>query len=255
MGLQETRDLLDLAADYIDFIKLAFGTSALYDEQLLRQKIDLIQSYGVEVYPGGTFLEIAAIQGRVSEFMDYARKLGFNVLEVSDGTIPMSADYRKDLIQYAHDLGFLIISEVGKKHPADRVPGSNIRQQIEADLDSGVYKVIIEGRESGKGVVIFHEDGSIDEDELEVLVERLPDPNVLIWEAPQKEQQQDLLVRFGPNVNLGNIPPHEIIALEALRVGLRGDTLRTALLTHPERFRAPSSLGISDLRPGDEKRS
>ena len=252
MGLQETEDLLRLSADYIDFIKLAFGTSALYEEKLLREKIRLIQDFGIEVYPGGTFLEVAAVQGRVGEFMLHAKRLGFHVLEVSDGTIPMSADFRRELIQHAHDLGFLVISEVGKKHPADRVPGSNIRQQIEADLDSGVYKVIIEGRESGKGVVIFQEDGSIDEDELELLVERLPDPDVLIWEAPLKEQQQDLLVRFGPNVNLGNIPPHEIIALEALRVGLRGDTLRTALLTHPERFRPPLSLDLSDSKPGDE---
>jgi phosphosulfolactate synthase len=120
---------------------------------------------------------------------------------------------------------------VGKKHPADRVPHSHIRQQLLSDLDHGAWKVIVEGRESGKGVVIYRDDGSIDESEMENLAQTVDDPGRLIWEAPLKGQQQDLILRFGTNVNLGNIQPEEALALEALRVGLRGDTLRAAILS------------------------
>ncbi len=236
LGLAQTEDLLRLAADYVDFIKLAFGTSAFYDRDLLREKVRVAASYGVHVYPGGTFLELAYSQGKMDEFLREAADLGFRCLEVSDGTIPMTLEQRRYLITAVREAGFLCLTEVGKKHPADRVPTSNIRQIIEHDLAEGAFKVIIEGRESGKGVVIFRPDGSIDEDELEVLTRDLRAVENLIWEAPLKEQQQDLILRFGPNVNLGNVPPQDILAVEALRVGLRGDTLRAALLSNPERF-------------------
>ncbi len=236
LGLAQTRDLLELGAEYIDFIKLAFGTSAFYARDLLREKVRLAASYGGTMYPGGTFLEVALAQGRFKEFLQEAESVGMTCVEVSDGTIPMGPELRRRVIREMLAAGFRVLSEVGKKHPADRVPTSNIREQIESDLELGVYKVIVEGRESGKGVVIYREDGSIDEDELEQLVRRLKDTSVLIWEAPLKDQQQDLILRFGPNVNLGNVQPGDVLALEALRVGLRGDTLRAALLSNPERF-------------------
>ncbi|MGZ6525408.1 MAG: phosphosulfolactate synthase, partial [Tumebacillaceae bacterium] len=100
---------------------------------------------------------------------------------------------------------------------------------ITGDLQAGAFKVIIEGRESGKGVGLFQEDGSIRRDEFDALVERIEQPEQLIWEAPLKSQQEELIRTFGPNVNFGNINPREIIALEALRVGLRSDTLRYTL--------------------------
>ncbi len=236
LGLLQSRDLLELAGSHIDFIKLAFGTSAFYSRELLKEKVRLGEAYGVAVYPGGTFLEVAIAQGRIKEFLREAQTLGFAFLEVSDGTIPMPPRLRRQVIREVMAAGFRVLSEVGKKHPADRVPCTNIREMIESDLELGVYKVIVEGRESGKGVVIYRDDGSIDEDELEQLVRKLPDPSALIWEAPLKEQQQDLVLRFGPNVNLGNVQPGEVLALEALRVGLRGDTLRAVLLSNPDRF-------------------
>lgn len=236
LGLMQTRDLLDVAGCYIDFIKLAFGTSAFYGRDLLREKVRLGQEHGVQVYPGGTFLEVALAQGRLKEFIREALDLGLTLLEVSDGTIPMSLSLRRRVIREVQAAGFRVISEVGKKHPADRVPGSNIKELIVADLAAGVYKVIVEGRESGKGVVIYREDGSIDEDELEQVAGSVSDPGMLIWEAPLKEQQQDLILCFGLNVNLGNVQPGDTLALEALRLGLRGDTLRAALLSNPGRF-------------------
>ncbi len=169
------------------------------------------------------------VQNRGRDFLRRAYDLGFRHIEISDGTIQMSARTRNRLIELAQQMGMRVLTEVGKKHPADRVPRSNLREQIAADLGHGAWKVIVEGRESGKGVVIYRDDGSIDEDELEGLA-TAADPGHLIWEAPMKAQQQDLILRFGPNVNLGNIEPQDALSVESLRVGLRGDTLRAAIL-------------------------
>lgn len=234
MGLESTRSLLNVAASYIDYIKLAFGTSVLYEPDLLKAKIRLIKQFGVEVYPGGTLLEIAMVQNRLDVFVQRAEEMGFTCLEVSDGTVSMAPQYRSRLISELVRRGFQVISEVGKKHPADRLPNMRLREQIMEDLEAGAYKVIVEGRESGKGVVIYNADGSIDQSELEFLVESVPDPSLLIWEAPLRNQQQDLIMFFGPAVNLGNIYPEDVLSVEALRVGLRGDTLRSALLARPE---------------------
>lgn len=178
-----------------------------------------------------TILEVAVVQGRAAEFIQRTRELGFHCLEISDGTIQMSARTRYRLLDLAQKAGLRVITEVGKKHPADRVPRSNIREQISADLSHGAWRVIVEGRESGKGVVIYREDGSIDDDEMEGIVSACSQPDRLIWEAPLKSQQQDLILRFGVNVNLGNIHPEEVLSVESLRAGLRGDTLRAAILS------------------------
>lgn len=227
IGLATTRDLMELAADYIDHLKLTFGTSALYHKRLLRQKIDLVKSYGVHIFPGGTFLELALLQKRLVEYLDYARELGFTGIEVSDGTIPIDLKTRDAIIRMARAYGFeLVVSEVGKKDPRDTVPGMKLWEQVARDLESGSDLVIVEGRESGEGVVIYDERGNILESELEEMVTHLEDPTRVLWEAPKKRQQLELIIRFGVNVNLGNVQPEDILALEALRVGLRGDTLR-----------------------------
>lgn len=229
LGLTETRELLDLAADYIDFIKLGFGTSAFYSQQLLEQKIRLVTSYDVDIFPGGTFLEVAVLQGKLQVFLKTAKELGFTAVEVSDGTINMPQCIRTAAIKRAIDSGFKVLAEVGKKDPRDMLETERICEQIEQDLQDGAYKVIVEGRESGKGVVIYDQKGAIRQEELERLLTSIKDPGKILWEAPLKSQQQALITSFGPNVNLGNIQPSEILALEALRVGLRGDTLRDCL--------------------------
>lgn len=229
LGLTETRELLEMAADYIDFIKLGFGTSALYAGNILREKIKLVKSYGVDIYPGGTFFEVAVSQGKLDAYLHKSKELGYTFIEVSDGTIEMSPELRAECIARAQKLGFKVISEVGKKDARDSVASTQIHKQIRADLEQGVYKVIVEGRESGKGVVIYDEHGLIKEQELEEMLKIIPDLDCILWEAPLKNQQQELIMRFGPNVNLGNVAPGDILAVEALRVGLRGDTLRAAL--------------------------
>ena len=229
LGLNETRDLLELAGDYIDMIKLTFGTSALYPEAVLREKIKLIRSFGVEVYPGGTLFEIALWQNKLESYLDYAADLGFTGIEISDGTITLSTKEWRRAIQSAKTYGFKVVTEVGKKNGTP-IPIFRMQQIIADDLEYGADQVIVEGRESGKAVGIFDENGTVKEAEMEALVHGLPNPeSVLIWEAPLKGQQLTLIKRFGPNVNLGNIAPEETLALEALRCGLRGDTLELCL--------------------------
>ncbi len=235
LGLTGTRDLMELAGDYVDQVKLTFGTSAFYPHRLLRQKIELVKSYGVDIFPGGTFLELALMQNKLEAYLERAESLGFTGIEVSDGTITIDAATRAATIRRARAFGFpLVVSEVGKKDPRDQVPDLELWTQVEDDFASGSDLVIVEGRESGQGVVIYDEAGHILEQELEQMVSHVSQPGRLMWEAPQKAQQHQLVMRFGPNVNLGNIAPDEALALEALRVGLRGDTLRQYFLTVSE---------------------
>lgn len=229
LGLGQTAELLELAAPYIDFIKLGFGTSVLYSPSLLREKIRLAREAGVHIYPGGTFLEIAVVQNRLEQYLEKVVRLGYTYVEVSDGTISLSRADRSYAIRRAKSLGLGVLAEVGKKDVRDQISLQQIREQVLADLADGAEKVIVEGRESGQGVVIYDRNGMVRIEELERLIDGLPVLDRLIWEAPQKHQQQELILRFGPNVNLGNVPPGEVLALEALRRGLRGDTLRAAL--------------------------
>lgn len=229
LGYTETEELLDLASDYIDFIKLGFGTSALYSAHLLRKKIEMVKSFDVGIFPGGTFLEIAVLQGKLREYLSITKELGYTAVEVSDGTISMSANVREDAIKRAVDMGLIAFSEVGKKDERDQIEFMRFGELIEKDLADGAYKVIVEGRESGKGVVIYDSKGDIKQDALEILKNSIGDINDILWEAPLKQQQYQLIMTFGSNVNLGNIQPNEILAVEALRRGLRGDTLRSCI--------------------------
>lgn len=229
LGMHATADLMQMAAHVIDSLKLTFGTSAFYEESTLREKIALVQDAGVDIYPGGTFLEAAVAQGKVAAYVQRARELGFNTIEVSDGTIEMDAATRADIVQRAKDAGFRVLTEVGKKDPKDAIATTTMHEQIAADLAQGAYKVIVEARESGHGVGIFDSSGDVQTDMVEEILGGINNVEDLIWEAPIKNQQQWLILEFGPNVNLGNIPPDDILALEALRCGMRGDTLKRAL--------------------------
>jgi phosphosulfolactate synthase len=188
----------------------------------------MIKSARTDVMPGGTFLEVAIWQGTVNKYLKRAKELGFSAVEVSDGTIAVDRKTRREVIAKARNLGFKVISEVGKKDPKEVLPIALVHQLIAEDLKSGAFKVIIEAREAGKGVGIFDQEGRTRQEELRNIVAGVRNLDSLIWEAPLKNQQQDLILAFGINVNLGNIPPDEALALEALRQGLRGDTLKRA---------------------------
>ena len=178
--------------------------------------------------PGGTFLEVAVWQGVLDGYLKRAKELGFSAIEVSDGTIEMDRTTREDVIKNSLDNGFKVLTEVGKKDPKDILPISLIHQLIGEDMENGAFKVIIEAREAGKGVGIFDAEGKIKSDEIKNIIAGVEKLDCLMWEAPLKNQQQELIMRLGLNINLGNIPPDEILALEALRQGVRGDTLKLA---------------------------
>jgi len=225
MGLDETADLLGICSPYIDFIKFAFGTPALYPPEILEEKVRLIKSFGVDVYPGGTFLEAAILQGKMEQYLNRIKNIGFTAIEISDGTIRMSEETRQGAISFAAGLDFKILTEVGKKDSSKRLNPGQLADQIKKDLKNGALFVIVEGRDSGINAGLYDREGQFRQDELEELLLSLGDQKKIIWEAPLKSQHQELIKRFGPNVSLGNIPPQEVFSLEALRVGLRSDTL------------------------------
>lgn len=226
IGLNDTRDFLELCSEHVDFIKLAFGTAAVYPPAILQEKVAQIRRCGIDVYPGGTFLEIAVIQKKIPEFLEHAGNIGFSAIEVSDGTIDLSADQRRAIIRMAVKSGFKVLSEVGKKDPRQKVSGRTMAAAVLDDLEAGSMLVIVEGRESGRGVGIYDKEGHIEQERFDELLSHSGVQDSIIWEAPLKDQQSTLINLFGPNVNIGNIPPHEVIALESMRRGLRNDTLK-----------------------------
>lgn len=236
LGLSETRDLLEMAADHIDFLKIAFGSSALYSSHLMREKIALAKAYNVEVYPGGTLFEIAVFQDRTKEFFQRAQELGFTYIEVSEGTIDLSREDRKRFIKQALGEGFGVLSEIGKKDTSIKMEAERTVAQIFEDLENGAEKVIIEGRDSGRGVGIYNDQGKVNDQLLQDLVRGVQDHSKIIIEAPQTNQHNYLLIHLGPNVNLGNVQPHDVLTLESTRVGLRGDTLKQCLKNAPRSF-------------------
>jgi phosphosulfolactate synthase len=237
LGITEMRDLLEMAASHIDFIKIAFGSSALYPTPLMKEKIALVRSHGVQVYPGGTLFEIAFYQGMVQEFFARARDLGFTYVEISEGTIDLPPKARAECIKQARDWGFGVVSEIGKKDKSVKIQPGRAIEQILTDLENGAEKVIIEGRDSGKGVGIYDDRGEVNDELLDEILAGIKSASKIIIEAPQVSQHNHLLLKLGPNVNLGNVQPHDVLTLESTRVGLRGDTLRECLKNAPRSYR------------------
>lgn len=227
LGLTEITDLLEVNWPFIDFLKISFGTSLLYSDRLLKEKIELIKGYDIDPYPGGTLFEVAVVQDKINEYFHKAKELGFTALEISDGTIDLPSRLREEAIYKAKSIGFIVLTEVGKKDRQENLSLTEIAKQIEADLSAGVDYIIIEGRESGKGISIYDFNGSIDIDMFTGIIEVVQGKEeIIIWEAPLKKQQVFLIRELGTNVNFGNIQPGEVLALEALRRGLRGDTFK-----------------------------
>jgi len=238
LGFHAIDDLMQIASPCIDVVKLTFGTSAFFRFDVLKEKVRTITAHGVACMPGGTFGEVAIWQGTFDRYLDRARELGFTAIEVSDGTIELDARARADAITKAVKGGFRVLSEVGKKDPSDAQPMAVLADTVNADLDSGAFMVIMEAREAGKGVGIYDASGLPREAEIDAFLQGVRDPGRILWEAPLGPQQRYLVLRFGPNVNLGNIVPEEILALEALRCGVRGDTLKRAWLANRD-YRRP----------------
>lgn len=224
IGLHAFADLLTITGDYIDIVKFGFGTSALYPPKALAEKIGMAQKAGVAVIPGGTLLETAVQRGAVPAFFRQALAFGFDGIEVSDGTIALGRRQRDDLIREGISFGFRVFTEYGKKAFGSRIEADEFIATAERDLAAGAELVTVEGRESGVGVGLFDERGNCRLDELAALARIIPRMERVMWEAPKKEQQVELIRAIGPDVNLGNVQVGDVMALEAMRRGLRSDT-------------------------------
>jgi phosphosulfolactate synthase len=226
LGPRGVKDFLEISGKYVDFAKLGWGTSAIHRKDILKEKIELYKYYGVKPYPGGTLLEVAYTQDKMDQFLLEAQQLGFEAIEISDGTVEISPEDRVEIIGKVKDWGFKAITEVGKKDPKKDREIELYRkvEMVNEDIDSGADWVLLEAREGGKGIGIYDEKGNVKEDEVQIFMDNT-NTGMIIWEAPQKNQQVYFILNMGPNVNLGNIAPEEIISLETMRRGLRGDTL------------------------------
>lgn len=219
-SLAEIEGLFAACGEYVDIVKLGWGTS--YVTRNLREKLSLYASLDVPVVLGGTLMEVAISQGRIDDYRRWVSELGLTHVEVSDGSIVLDHDEKLALIaSLAKD--FTVLSEVGSKDTAAVVAPYRWVSAIETELEAGAWKVITEARESGTAG-LYRPDGEIRTGLVDEIVHTI-DPTRLLFEAPQKAQQVWFIKMFGPNVNLGNIHPEEVIPLETLRLGLRSDTL------------------------------
>ncbi len=225
-GVAATADLLETCGDYIDHWKCTFGTSAFVQANVLRRQLLQLAMLGILTYPGGTLLEVALLESNCRTFMKRAHDLGFSAVEISDGTINLPQFRRRNVIHCAREHGLTPITEVGKKDPKQQPTAREMAEQALQDLEWGAAFVTIEGRESGTGIGIYDDKGVVRAEAVSEICEQLgAQAECLLWEAPLKNQQTYLIQHLGPNVNLGNIPVGEVLALEALRVGLRFETL------------------------------
>jgi phosphosulfolactate synthase len=224
LGIEAFEDLLSLAADHIDFIKLGFGTLALTPEEVAKQKITLAKKYNVHLYPGGTFFEVAYLEKRTDDYLRWLKQLGFEWMEISSGVVEYQRSERTFLIESAIKQKFHVITEIGKKQAGATTELSSLEQQFSADMEAGSSYVIIEGRETGENIGIYNKQGKVDTTYVKQALQMI-DNNKCIWETPQKGQQVKLMELAGCNVNLGNIAPGDALSVEALRQGLRADTL------------------------------
>jgi len=226
LGYHAAQDLMEYASEYIDIIKLGWGTHRLCSEEIVKRKIQLYTDNSILVSNGGTLFEIAYLQRKIDEFFEYARQVGLSSIEISDGSIRISREERSEIIRKCKNMGFEVFTEVGKKDPLEDA-GLTIDYRLKeakSDLDAGATKVIMEARESGKGIGVYDKEGKIKEGMVQKLTEGIVLKSIM-FEAPEKSQQVYLILILGPEVNLGNIKPEDVIPLETLRRGLRGDTL------------------------------
>ncbi len=227
IGLRVQADIVDTAAPYITTVKIGWGIGQVLPDEILKEKISAYKNAGLIVSPGGTALEKAILQDEIDQFFAWLKSSGFSAVEVSNGVVEIGEDEKCDLIRDLARRGFIVFSEVGSKDPMkDHLISIEDRvDAIERELDAGSWKVIVEAREGGKGIGFFDDKGSVLEGDLSRFLEII-DCKKLIFEAPLKNQQVFFIKKIGPGVNLGNIPHDEILPLETLRQGLRGDTLK-----------------------------
>jgi len=219
MSVREAEDFVSVGSEYTDFVKLGFGTSIITPG--LDKKISIYKNAGIIPYFGGTLFEAFIVRNMFQQYVELVDKYEITLVEVSDGSYEF--DHNKKL-EYISRLAELrtVISEVGSKKADVVYTPEQWVDMMKSELEAGAFKVIAEARESGT-TGIFNEDGSVNNALIDAISQSVSLDNVL-WEAPLKSQQAWFIKHFGTNVNLGNVAPNEIVSLESLRLGLRGDT-------------------------------
>jgi phosphosulfolactate synthase len=225
MNLRDIEGLFDTAGEFVDIVKLGWGTS--YVTNNLEKKIALYRSFATPVVCGGTLFEAVYARGKLDGFKQWLHEYRFSHVEISDGTLEIPHERKLELIvDFARD--FTVLSEVGSKDEDVVYAPYQWVEWIRQELAAGAWKVIAEGREGGTAG-IYRPTGEMRTGLLDEIAHEV-DVADLVFEAPTKASQAWFVKHFGPEVNLGNIPPDEVIPLETLRLGLRGDTLREVLL-------------------------
>lgn len=219
LSLRQSEDLVDGSGHLIDLVKLGFGTSFVTPK--LKEKIAIYQKAGIKVYLGGTLFEAFVARGKFKDYHKLVDKLGLDTVEVSDGSITMSTKEKCGFIS-ALAKHYTVLSEVGSKEAGILISPAKWVRMMQTELEAGSWKVIAEARESGN-VGIYRPSGHAHTALVNRILAKVPSKDIL-WEAPQKPQQVWFIKQIGANVNLGNIAPDEVIPLETLRLGLRGDT-------------------------------
>jgi phosphosulfolactate synthase len=223
LGPRAWEDILETAGDHISIVKLGWGTAAV--TQNLERKLDVLREKPVVI--GGTYFEIVYAKDRLEDYKAWLQGLGLTHVEISDGTIDIPRQRKLELIEdFARD--FTVLSEVGSKDSSVEYTAGEWKQWLKEELEAGAWKVITEARESGTAG-IFDASGGMRTDLIADIAMEVGPVNV-IFEAPSKAAQVWFIKQFGPSVNLGNIPPEEVIPLATLRLGLRGDTLKEVML-------------------------
>jgi phosphosulfolactate synthase len=224
LSINEVKNFLSIAHPYLDLVKLGFGTS--YVTPNLREKIETYHSYDIPVYFGGTLFEAFLIRNQFEDYIRVCQEYNIQYMEVSDGSMTMphieKCGYIEKLTKYG-----TVLSEVGSKDATHIIPPYKWIEQMRAELEAGSSYVIAEARESGN-VGIYRGSGEVREGLVNEILTQIAAEKIL-WEAPQKEQQFYFLELLGCNANLGNIAPTEVIPLETMRLGLRGDTFHLFL--------------------------
>ena len=224
LSINEVRNFLEVASPHVDIVKLGFGTSFVTPN--LREKIEVYKQAGMAIYFGGTLFEAFLIRNQFEDYLAVCKDYGINYMEVSDGSITIPHAEKCGYIEKMTKHG-TILSEVGSKDAAHIMPPYKWIELMRAELEAGSTYVIAEAREAGN-VGIYRGSGEVREGLVQEILTQIPAEKI-IWEAPQKAQQLYFLELIDCNVNLGNIAPNEVIPLETMRIGLRGDTFRLYL--------------------------
>jgi phosphosulfolactate synthase len=219
LSVDEVDGLIEVAGDSVDIVKLGWGTSVVTGN--LQAKLERYHAHGIPVVFGGTLTELALAQGRLDQLVARLHELGLEHIEISDGTITIPHEQKLELITRLKD-EFTVLSEVGSKDDTRIMAPYRWVELIQKELEAGAWKVIAEARESGN-VGIFRHDGEVRMGLIDEIAHGV-EPDQVLFEAPRKDQQVWFVRRFGADVNLGNIPPEDVLSLETIRLGLRSDT-------------------------------